>query len=282
MNKKFGLGKGLDALIQDYSVSSSLQEIPLDQIKESPYQPRLSISKESLEELVESIEENGIIDPLVVRKKNNSYELIAGHRRLSALKILNKEVAPVYILEVSDQKAAELTVVENIQRLDLNPVELAKSIQQMLQRFNLTHDQLAKTLGKSRVYITNTLRLLGLDESSIEALQQQQISEGHGRLILQISDPETRKLILHKIIEYQWSVKQLSDYIKKLNQNKKKKENHWELPKKEVKGIEKKFSLFFNTPVKIKGKKIEFYFKEESDFKALYNIFNSFIKNTNL
>ncbi len=277
MNKKFGLGKGLDALIQDYSVSNSLSEIELTLIKESPYQPRLTMSEESLSELIQSIEENGIIEPLVVRKIDDYYELIAGHRRLNALKYLNKTSAPVFILEVSDRKAAELTIVENIQRLDLNPVELAKSIQQMVQRFQLTHEQVSKVLGKSRVFITNTLRLLSLDEASIEALEKEQITEGHGRLLLQIPDTSGRLKALQYIISKNWSVKELSIYVKRLTTDKKPIEKTYLISGEKKKEFEKSLSSFFHTPVKIKGNKIEVFFKEEQGFEDFYNTFNKLI-----
>jgi ParB family chromosome partitioning protein len=277
MNKKFGLGKGLDALIQDYSANASINEISLELIHESPYQPRFSITEDSLSELIESIRENGIIEPLVVRRVNDFYELIAGHRRLNALKILNKETAPVYIIDVQDQKAAELTIVENIQRLDLNPVELAKSISQMLQRFQLTHEQVSKVLGKSRVYITNTLRLLSLDNTTIKALEDQRISEGHGRLLLQVPDLSIRSKLLQTVTEKQWSVKQLGDYIKKINQVKEKREVSGFLSKEDKKNYEYTMSSFFNTPVKIKGKKIEVLFKDEKELLAFYNTFNTLI-----
>lgn len=280
MNKKFGLGKGLDALIQDYSANASINEISLDLIKESPYQPRFLITEESLSELISSIRENGIIEPLVVRKIDDRYELIAGHRRLSALKFLKKETAPVYIIDVQDQKAAELTIVENIQRVDLNPVELAKSISQMLQRFSLTHEQVSKVLGKSRVYITNILRLLSLDADTIKALETQQISEGHGRLLLQITDISQRTKLLSTILDKQWSVKQLSDYIKKLSETKEKREISAFLTKETRKQYEHTMSTFFNTPVKIKGKKIEIVFKEEKEFLGFFNTFNSLITNS--
>ncbi|HOI24446.1 MAG TPA: ParB/RepB/Spo0J family partition protein [Caldisericia bacterium] len=280
MNKKFGLGKGLDALIQDYSANASINEISLDLIKESPYQPRFLITEESLSELISSIRENGIIEPLVVRKIDDRYELIAGHRRLSALKFLKKETAPVYIIDVQDQKAAELTIVENIQRVDLNPVELAKSISQMLQRFSLTHEQVSKVLGKSRVYITNILRLLSLDADTIKALETQQISEGHGRLLLQITDISQRTKLLSIILDKQWSVKQLSDYIKKLSETKEKREISVFLTKETRKQYEHTMSTFFNTPVKIKGKKIEIVFKEEKEFLGFFNTFNSLITNS--
>lgn len=280
MNKKFGLGKGLDALIQDYSSNASINEISLDLIKESPYQPRFSITEESLSELISSIRENGIIEPLVVRKINDFYELIAGHRRLNALKFLHKETAPVYIIDVQDQKAAELTIVENIQRLDLNPVELAKSISQMLQRFNLTHEQVSKVLGKSRVYITNTLRLLSLDDATIKALENQVISEGHGRLLLQISDITLRAKLLSTIIDKQWSVKQLGDYIKKATDLKEKREVSEFLSKENKKTYETTMSSFFNTSVKIRGKKIEILFKDEKEFLSFFNTFNTLITNS--
>lgn len=263
MNKKFGLGKGINALLEDYRMASDTSQIPLTDIVGSPFQPRKEISEESITELIQSIQENGLIEPLVVRKIENKFELIAGHRRVKALQILQKELAPVYIISVNDQQAAQFTIIENIQRKDLNPIELAKSMELIIENFHLTHDELAKSIGKSRVYITNLLRLLNLDPLSIQSLLQEKISESHGRLLLQIDNLAFREKLLNEIIKKSLTVKDVEKKLKTLQ----KKTNSVE--KKtiidEFKKFEKIFVQIFHKPIKIKKNKVEIIFKDESD-----------------
>lgn len=276
MNKKFGLGKGIDALLEDYKLSSDSSSININLILESPYQPRKIVSIDSLQELIQSIQENGLIEPLVVRKINNQYELIAGHRRLKALKTLNYELVPVYIISATDKQAAQFSLIENIQRKDLNPIEIANSLSKIIQEFELTHESLANTIGKSRVYITNLLRLLNLDPDSQSCIIEEKISESHGRLLLQISDIEQRKNLLKDIIQKNLSVRDVENRFKKL-QKKTKVVNNFPIYN-QLKSYEKNFSHFFNRPVQIKKNKIEIVFIDESDvikfiqhFKHLYN-----------
>jgi len=276
MNKKFGLGKGIDALLEDYKLSSDSSSVNINLILESPYQPRKIISIESLQELIQSIQENGLIEPLVVRKINNQYELIAGHRRLRALKTLNYELVPVYIISASDKQAAQFSLIENIQRKDLNPIEIANSLSKIIKEFELTHESLANTIGKSRVYITNLLRLLNLDPDSQSCIIEEKISESHGRLLLQITDISQRKNLLKDIIQKNLSVRDVENRFKKL-QKKTNTVNNFTIYN-HLKSYEKNFSHFFNRPVQIKKNKIEIVFVDESDvtnfiqhFKRLYN-----------
>lgn len=263
MNKKFGLGKGIDALLEDYRMISDTSQIPLSDIIGSPFQPRKEISEGSIAELMQSIQENGLIEPLVVRKKDNKYELIAGHRRVKALHLLKKEVAPVYIISVSDQQAAQFTIIENIQRKDLNPIELAESMELLLKNFHLTHDDLAKSIGKSRVYITNLLRLLNLDPLTIESIAKEKITESHGRLLLQIENVSFREKILNEIIEKSLTVK---DVEKKLKTVQKKTHNvEKKTLSEEFKKFEKTFIQIFHKPIKFKKNKVEIIFKDETD-----------------
>ncbi len=275
MSKKFGLGKGIDSLIKDYKISSNYEilDVNINEIKKSPYQPRKLISEDSIKELSESIKENGLVEPLVVRKKDSYYELIAGHRRLKALQVLQKETAKVYVIEVSDEEAARIALIENIQRKDLNPIELAYSISKIINTFNLTHDELAKRLGKSRAFVTNNLRLLTLGEKAINAILEEKITESHGRLLLEINSIEERENLLEKVIAKNLTVKELEKNIKRLKDNKNKKKNI-ENKKEIYKHYESKLKSIFKQPVKIKNKKIEIYYSNEAELNQVLNILN--------
>jgi len=263
MNKKFGLGKGINALLEDYKFVSDTSHVLLTDIIDSPYQPRKVISDESIAELMQSIRENGLIEPLVVRKKETNYELIAGHRRIKALRLLQKEEAPVYIITASDQQAAQFTIIENIQRKDLNPIELAGSMDFILKSFHLTHEELAKYIGKSRVYITNLLRLLTLDPFCIQSIVQEKISESHGRLLLQITNLAIREKLVKEIIEKSLTVKDVEKRIKLLHKKSNTVDKSVFL--NQFKKFEKRFSEIFHKPVKIKKNKLEILFKDEAD-----------------
>lgn len=275
MSKKFGLGKGIDSLIKDYKISSNYEilDININEIKESPYQPRKLITEDSIKELVESIRENGLIEPLVVRKKDSYYELVAGHRRLKALQILEKEIAKVYVIEVSNEEAARIALIENIQRKDLNPIELAYSISKIINDFNITHEELAKGLGKSRVFVTNNLRLLTLGEKTINAILEEKITESHGRLLLEIDSIKEREKLLEKVISKNLTVKELEKSIKKIKDNKNKK--RVEINKNEIyKQYENKLKNIFKQPVKIKNKKVEIYYSNETELNNVLHILN--------
>jgi ParB family chromosome partitioning protein len=283
MSKKFGLGKGIDSLIKDYKISSNYEilDININEIKESPYQPRKLITEDSIKELVESIRENGLVEPLVVRKKDSYYELVAGHRRLKALQILEKGVAKSYLIEVSNEEAARIALIENIQRKDLNPIELAYSISKIINDFNITHEELAKGLGKSRVFVTNNLRLLTLGEKTINAILEEKITESHGRLLLEIDSIKEREKFLEKVISKNLTVKELEKSIKKIKDSKNKK--RVEINKNEIyKQYESKLKNIFKQPVKIKNKKVEIYYSNETELNHVLHILNININTTKL
>jgi ParB family chromosome partitioning protein len=263
MNKKFGLGKGIDALLEDYKMNTDSCSVSINLIRESPYQPRKTISEDSLQELIQSIKENGLIEPLVVRKIDQEYELIAGHRRLLALKTLQNEVVPVYIITATDKQAAEFSIIENVQRKDLNPIEIAESMSKIINDYNLTHETIANSIGKSRVYITNILRLLNLDSFSRQCIMDEKISESHGRLLLQIDDEQNRLKLLNEIIQKGLSVRDVENLLKKGE----KKSKSVEKPSfsEQLKIVEQNFIHFFNKPIHIKKNKIEIVFKDEED-----------------
>jgi ParB family chromosome partitioning protein len=267
IKRKGGLGKGLGALLEEYKEEDSvIREVQVHLIKKSPYQPRIHIDLNSIQELALSIQENGLIEPLVVRFVDNYYELIAGHRRLEALRSLNQTKAPVYVLDISDRQAAQLTIVENIQREDLRPLDLATSLQVLIQKFSLTHEECASSIGKSRVYVTNSLRLLQLDEDTKEALQKGLIQEGHARLLLSVKNSTQRQTILRYLIDHKLTVKELSQYIVKTCGKKKPKSvtyPHYKLQ-------EKFLTDFLHKPVQVFHNQIRIKFKDEKGLKEIF------------
>lgn len=272
MNKrKGGLGKGLGALLEDYKddTSAAIREVQIELIKKSPYQPRVCINPNSIVELAQSIKENGLIEPLVVRFVHSYYELIAGHRRLEALRSCGYTKVPVYVLDISDRQAAQLTIVENIQREDLNPLDLASSLQTLIQEFSITHEECASSIGKSRVYVTNSLRLLQLDEESKRALQNNEIQEGHARLLLSIKEIEDRSRVLSYLIENRLTVKELSQYILKTCGKRKQKVVRFPHYKEQ----ERVLHEFLHKPVKVFHNQITIRFKDEEELREIFKHF---------
>ncbi|MCB5252164.1 MAG: ParB/RepB/Spo0J family partition protein [Candidatus Cloacimonadaceae bacterium] len=206
------LGRGLSALIRDKepndNIKAGLGTLPIDKIKPNRYQPRKHFDPERLKELAQSIAENGIIQPLIVSKSAGSdYELIAGERRLEAAKLAGLTDVPVVIRSVSKKEQLQLAIVENIQREDLGPIEEAMAYQALTQDFALTHAQIATTMGKDRVTITNSLRLLKLPDDVIELVAAEELTAGHARAVLMVQ-PEYQILFARHIIKYKLSVRQ--------------------------------------------------------------------------
>jgi ParB family chromosome partitioning protein len=204
-----------------------------------------------------------------VRFVNGYYELIAGHRRLMAIKALNIDRAPVYILDIDDKQAAQFTIIENIQRKDLNSIDLALSLQNIIKSFSLKHEDCAISLGKSRVYVTNLLRLLNLDPVTIKAVQNNSIQESHARLLLTVKDVEKRQSILNLIITKKLSVKELDIYLRKLCGKKVKSGSSFPPYKKQ----QQELSSFFNKPVKVFRNTIQIKFKDVAGLKDLFQQF---------
>ena len=204
-NKKFtlgqGLGRGLDALISTEAVrtsgSSSIGEIELAQIEANPNQPRREFDKESLQELADSIAEIGVIQPITLRKvSDEKYQIIAGERRFRASQMAGKETIPAYILEASDENTMEMALIENIQREDLNAMEIALAYQQLIEQHNLSQEQLSKRVGKGRATVANFLRLLRLPAAIQMALKEKSIDMGHARALLSLESPSEQIALL--------------------------------------------------------------------------------------
>lgn len=225
MAKKFGLGKGLGALIPEDSIikeekkkESGIINIDIKDIEANKKQPRKFFDNNKLNELAESIKEYGIIQPLILKKEEVGYSIIAGERRYKAAKIAELTKLPALIMDISDEKLLQVSLIENIQREDLNPIEEGLAYERLLNEFSLTQEELSKTMGKSRTTITNTMRLLKLDDRVKEYVIEGVISEGHGRAILPLEN-EMQYEIAQKIIDNSISVRETEKLVKKILNN---------------------------------------------------------------
>lgn len=206
---KTALGKGLSALIPEKEKTAGIQELDINEIVPNEFQPRRVFSDESLKELVASIRENGIIQPVIVRKTaNNLYQLIAGERRWRAAKMAGLSSLPSIIKEATPAKALEIALIENIQREDLNPIETAEAFQRLISDFSLTHDDVSKRVGKDRATVTNYLRMLKLPAEIKQWIVEGSIGTGHAKAILQIGDPNMQMKTARRIIRNGLSVRE--------------------------------------------------------------------------
>lgn len=277
MKKTGVLGKGLSSLIpeNDFQDSNNEQVISIDinLIKPNKDQPRKHFDNEKLIELANSIKEHGIIQPIVVRKENQFYVIIAGERRWRAAKLLNLKEVPIIIKELSDVEVVQISLIENIIREDLNPIEEAAAYNKLLNDFNLTQEEISKQVSKSRSAIANSLRLLNLDERIQGYLIEGVLSEGHGRAILALENKEDQYVVAQKVIDENLNVRQtellVRNYYKDDN-NKYKKINNKSVNDIYYKDIRTKLENHFNTKVcisnnsKNKGKiEIEYYSPED-------------------
>ena len=213
------LGKGLGALIPEKTVESAAHKeeivyVQSGQIKPNPFQPREDFDQQSIEELAQSIKEKGVIQPLLVRRKGDNYELIAGERRLRAANSLGLKEIPIIVRDVTDQDSLELALIENIQREGLNPIEEAHAYQHLLDKFNVTQEKISEVLGKARVTITNTLRLLKLPHEIQDEMKKGRISFAHGRSLLEVEDANRQRSLAQDIISKGLSVRELESLIK--------------------------------------------------------------------
>ena len=226
MTKKTGLGRGLDALIPSGeftpetttpSPTSGYDILPVSDINRNPRQPRSQMDKDELEELAASIRKNGILQPLIVApaEEPGKYILIAGERRLIAAGMAGMSSVPVIIRQATEQERLELALIENVQRADLTPLEAAEAYRQLTDDFNLSHEQISQQVGKSRVSITNTLRLLKLSDEAQKALNHGEISEGHARAILGLPTTEAQSAVLQAVLKHELNVRKTEDLVRK-------------------------------------------------------------------
>jgi ParB family chromosome partitioning protein len=214
--RSFGLGRGLDALIPRAAEQASQQEIPVDRIRRNPHQPRGDFGEAELTELAASIAEHGVLQPIVVRAAvDGGYEVIAGERRLRAAKMAGLSQIPAVIRDSSSEELLELALVENVQRADLNPIEEAGAYRELIDRFGLSHEAVAHKVGKSRVAISNALRLLDLAPETRQAIVEGKISEGHGRALAALSVPALQRVVLQLVLDRHLSVRQTEELVRR-------------------------------------------------------------------
>jgi ParB family transcriptional regulator, chromosome partitioning protein len=214
--KTFGLGRGLDALIPRAAPASDIPEIPVERIARNPYQPRNRFDEGETAELAASIQLHGVLQPIVVRATaDGEYELIAGERRLRAARIAGLTHIPAVVRESADGEQLELALVENLQRQDLNAIEEAAAYRELVDRFALSHEEVARKVGKSRVAVSNALRLLDLTIEVREAVADGRITEGHGRALAALTVPELQRAALLIVIERHLSVRQTEELVRR-------------------------------------------------------------------
>ncbi len=292
--KKQALGRGLSALLKDPQnditsatdknadkVVGSIVELELKAITPNPGQPRSSFKEDSLRELASSIKELGVIQPITVRKVDfNNYQLVSGERRYRASKLIGLKTIPAYIRIANDRETLEMALVENIQRQDLDPIEIALSYQRLLEEIDLTQEKLSERVGKNRSTIANYLRLLKLDPIIQTGMRDGFLSMGHGRAIINIDDTSIQLKVYEKVLAEKLSVRQTEKLVRDIQQGQSLKKATPAALSKEMKSSVKSFSNFFGAKIDVKvnkkGKgKIVIPFSSEEDFKRLEKLIKS-------
>lgn len=283
--QKRGLGRGFDALIsQDFDKSllltaeDKVEKIPVKQLQPNPYQPRKHFDEEGLKELSDSIKRYGIVQPLVVTPAGDGFTLVAGERRLRAAQIAGLDAVPALVRQREELEQLELALIENVQRVDLSPLEQAVSIERLHEQFNFSYDEIAKRLGKATSTVNNTVRLLRLPETAREALAANKISEGHARAILALkNDPERQSYLLKSILEHGWSVRQAERFVLSVKAGIKDTKianarSHTETP--QTKALSKKLGTNVHIRRTARGGKLEIAFKDDSELEHLLTFFD--------
>lgn len=274
------LGRGMEAIFQDNldkSEDVTVQNVKLSMLRPNPYQPRQTFEEEALLELVQSIQQHGIIQPLIVRQSIRGYEIVAGERRFRAAKQAGLKEVPVVVKPLSDEEMMEFALIENLQREDLNPVEEAQAYEQLMQRLKLTQEELAQRVGKSRPYVANYLRILHLPTIVLDMMAQGALSMGHGRALLGLKTKKQMEQLADETIEKQWSVRQLEQAVQQMVNNVSRETKKQEVkPSVFVKEQEHYLREQFGTAVRIKqGKKkgkIEIDFMSEEDLERILQL----------
>lgn len=293
VRKKYGasshnaLGRGLDALISTDEVktqgSSTINEIPISQIEANPNQPRRDFDQEALQELAQSIKEIGIVSPITLRQiSENRFQIIAGERRWRASQIVGLQAIPAYIRTTNDENVMEMALVENIQREDLNAIEIALAYQHLLENTGMTQEKVAERVGKSRTAVTNHLRLLKLPAQVQMALQKKEIDMGHARALLAIDSPSQQLRVFRDIQKNGYSVRQVETLVKKINEgeedgDKRPVKKQPAMPKG-IASLRDKLSEMFSSKVEMtcsaKGKgKITIPFGNEKELERIMGVF---------
>lgn len=300
MASKKVLGRGLGAFFPDYQEEEGegkessntyiepkkrvniVLRIPVEDIRPNPHQPRKEFNEESLEQLAQSIKKHGLIQPITVRYIGEKrFELISGERRLRAARLAGHEEIPSYIREVDDEDVISYALIENIQREDLNPMEIAMGYKRLIEECDYTQAEVAEKMGKNRTTITNMLRLLSLPPFIQAALRDQKLSMGHARALINVEDPDVQKKIFEKAVENDYSVRQIEEAVRKIGKEKGKNSKKKDKPENQAfyNEISNRLRSKLSTKVNIKPKKnggeirIEYYTDEDLD--RLLELFES-------
>ena len=296
--KKKGLGKGLDSLIpdnksmksvtsektveskEDAAAKSGVQVMKINEVEPNRDQPRKKFDEDALLELSDSIKQFGVLQPLLVRKRKDYYEIIAGERRWRAAKLAGVKEVPVIEKEYTDQEILEIGLIENIQRENLNPIEEAIAYKRLLEEFNLKQDEVAERVSKSRTAVTNSMRLLKLSDKVQQMIIDDMISTGHARALLAIDDPELQYTLANKIFDEKLSVRETEKLVKEIKNPKKPKEKKPVANSFIYQDLEEKMKSVFGTKVSIaskgKGKgKIEIEYYSDDELEHLFDMMMS-------
>ena len=273
---KKGLGRGLSSLIGETKIESQKNQLPISEMIPNKYQPRKIFDENSLNELTKSIEQRGILQPIIVRKSNDNkskFEIIAGERRWLAAQRAGLHNVPVVVTEADDLKSLEFAIVENVQRHDLNPLEEAQGYKRLIDEFSYDQEKVSKFIGKSRSHITNSLRLLLLPEEVIKLIETQKLTAGHAKILVGL---ENAGFVANKIVEKKLSVRQAENFVK-IFKNKKQKSNNKDA---NIKNLETSVSNKIGLNVEIKNKKnnkgkITFEYKDLDQLNKIIDIIKS-------
>ncbi len=295
--KRMGLGKGLDSLIPDNKsaktpktenkkaeeiagLKSGEQMMKINMVEPNREQPRRNFEEDALLELADSIKQYGVLQPLIVRKRNNYYEIIAGERRWRAAKMAGVKEVPVIIKEYNEQEILEIALIENIQRENLNPIEEAMAFKKLLEEFNLKQDEVAERVSKSRTAVTNSMRLLKLDQRVQQMIIDDMISTGHARALLAIDDPQQQYTLANKIFDEKLSVRETEKLIKEIKNPKKPKEKKVVNNAFIYEDIEDKMKQVLGTKVHVASKgqgkgKIEIEYYSDKELERMFDMIMS-------
>ena len=286
-NKRRALGRGLEELfsIEDINYGNleekimetvheeEIQELPLNELRVNPYQPRKTFNEESLNELAESIKEHGVFQPIIVKKSIKGYEIVAGERRFRASKLAGKETIPAIVRNFTDEEMMEIAVLENLQRENLNAVDEANAYKTLMENLHLTQDQVSKRVNKSRSHITNLLGILSLPEDVLTLVKENKLSMGHARCLSKLSDIEKINELTKKVLEENLSVRELEalasgEEIERKNKIVKKPKSN------EYTSLEKELTEYYGTKVKIANKKLIISFENNQDLNRILEMIN--------
>lgn len=279
--KKVGLGKGFDALIpQNFDKSfifddkEQVQKVSVKELSPNPSQPRQHFDQEALEQLAASIKAFGIVQPLVVTPVNGAYIIVAGERRWRAAMLAGLDTVPCLVRTTKELERLEIAIVENVQRVDLSPLEQAVSIERLHQQFSMTYEAIAKRLGKAMSTVANIVRLLQLPEAAQEALRKEYITEGHARTILSLKDrPEKQAELLAAIQKYGWSVRQAEQFVTSIKEGYQETKATKERMSTQTPATKQLSKKLYGAPVHIrrlaKGGKLEIGFKSDDDLERI-------------